>query len=188
MLTAAGVVLLVMQLGQGAPLFLAMLGGAAVWLLLAPFAIAMPAGAFAVSCSRGPSRRWSPMKTRPAKHYVSPVLALMLSTLTVGWLVPRAYQETGRAVSRLVPDGVRRTDGGHTRETTLDQLVDGARSIPGAGKELLRRAAWVLPSFLAPLFAAILVRVRARWKLREAVAATLVIFGISVRLAMGSVM
>jgi hypothetical protein len=46
LLTAAGVVLLVWQLGPGGLLYVAPLGGAAVWLLSGPFALAMPAGAF----------------------------------------------------------------------------------------------------------------------------------------------
>jgi hypothetical protein len=111
-----------------------------------------------------------------------------VSALTVGWLVPLAYQETGWAVSRFQPDSlpVEQTQVRPER-LTLDQLVARMGSVPGAGQDLLRRAAWIAPSFLAPLFAGVLVRIRKRWTRDEVAVATLVIYVISVRLAMGSV-
>jgi hypothetical protein len=45
----------------------------------------------------------------------------------------------------------------------------------------LRRAAWPALSFLAPLFAAVLVRIAASWTWTETAAAIVVIFVISVR-------
>jgi hypothetical protein len=153
------------------PLYLAMLGGAAVWLLPAPFAIAMPAGAFGGVLLARAEQKVVADEESTGDILRLAVLALLFSALTVGWLVPLAYQETGRAVSRFQNDRppVELTEVRPER-LRLDELVAGMGSVPGAGQELMRRAVWIVLAFLAPSFAAFLVRIRARWRRREAVA------------------
>ena len=50
LLTFVGAVLIVMKLGPGGLLYLAALGGSAVWLLPGPLALAIPAAPLGASC------------------------------------------------------------------------------------------------------------------------------------------
>ena len=62
----------------------------------------------------------------------------------------------------------------------LDELLLQARSVPETRQELVRRAVRIVPSFLMPLFAGVLVMLKPRWTYKTAVGATLGMFVISV--------
>jgi len=178
-LTAAAVMLIVMKPG---------LGGreSAVWLLPAALTIALPAGAFGGILLTRSGRQgiidanWVDETARLA------VLALLLSAVTGGWLVPLAGQKTDRARSRLPAD----THQVEVREVTpsrltLNQLFVQMDSAPGVTQELLRRAAWIAASFLLPLAAGV-ARLKSSWTQSEAALAAVMVFMISVRLGMGT--
>ena len=184
-LTVAAVLLIVQKLGPGGPLYLATLSESALWLLPTALALATPAGAFGgillTRTRQGDAidQGWADDTARLA------VLALLVSALTVGWLVPLSLQET-EALSRFQAD-VRPLEQREVRleGRTLGQLFVELDSVPGAGQELLRRAAWIVPSFVLPLVAGVLAKLRSRWTQGEAALATVMLFIISARLATG---
>ena len=179
-LTAAAVMLIVMKPG---------LGGreSAVWFLPAALTIAVPAGAFGGILLTRAGRQGS-----IDEHWVDEtarvaLLALLLTTVTVGWLVPLACRQTDRSMRRLQADihQVEVREGTASR-LTLDQLFVQADSAPGATQELLRRAAWIAASFLLPLIAGVLTKLKSSWTRSEAALAAAMVFMISVRLGTGT--
>jgi hypothetical protein len=186
-LTAAAVVLVVVKLGPGGPLLLPALGGSVVWLLPGALAVATPAGGFGgillTRTRQGEitDEGWVDDTARLA------VLALLLSALTVGWLVPLASHEIDGALSRLRTD-IPAVDQREVKveKLTLDQLFVDLDSVPGVRHELLRRAAWIALSFLLSLAAGALGKRRSGWTQGEAATATVMVFMISARLGMGN--
>jgi hypothetical protein len=179
---AAGTVIgILSELGAGGVLFLAILGGAIAWLLPQAFAFALPAGTFGgVLLTRAGHSAGVPADDDSMRELVRlAVLALVLSTLTVGWLVPMASVEASRPFSRYQdsPAEPRETN---PSTLALDVLLAQAGSVPEARQELVRRAVRIAPSFVMPLFGGVLVILRPRWTFKAAVAATLAAFVISV--------
>lgn len=171
---------LLRELGNGALLLLVVWGGTVIWLLPAVFALALPAGAFGVVLLTHADPSTGNTEEDPKRETVRlAVYALMLSTLTVGWLVPLAsrvatgtfapYQDSAQAEQPEV----------RPRTLPLDELIARAGSVPEGQEELLRRARRIAPSFLMPLFAGGLVIVRPRWTIKSAVTATVTVFLIS---------
>jgi hypothetical protein len=172
---------LLRELGNGAVLFLAVLGGAVIWLLPGVFALALPAGAFGGVLLTHADQSTGIVDEDSTREMVRlAVLALMLSMLTVGWLVPMASRQVTGAFAPY-QDSVQAVQP-EVKPTTLplDQLIARASSEPEGKQELLRRAARIAPSFLMPLLAGVLVMVRPRWTYKAAVTATLAVFVISV--------
>jgi hypothetical protein len=129
-LTAAGVALVLVKLGPGGLIYLAALGGSAVWLLPGPLAVATPAGAFGRRPAHASRQRRVREDSTGATVRVA-VLALLVSALTVGWLVPLAYLETGRKLSRFQGDSLPVEQPVIGLEgLTLDQLFVKADSVP----------------------------------------------------------
>jgi hypothetical protein len=186
-LTAAAVLLIVLKPGPGGLIYFAALGESAVWVVPGTFALAIPAGAFGgILLTRAGQadiigQNWADDTARLA------VLALLLSALTVGWLVPLAYHETDRAISQFRADilPVEQQEV-KVERLTLDQLFVKLDSASRARQELLRRAARIAPSFLLPLVAGVLAKRRSRWTRGEAAIATVMVFMISARLGMGN--
>ena len=172
---------LLRELGNDALLLLVVLGGTVIWLLPGVFALALPAGAFGVVLLTHADPSTANTDEDPKRETVRlAVYALMLSTLTVGWLVPLASRV---ATGTFAPyQGSAQAEQSELRPRTLllDELIARAGSMPHGQEELLRRVAWIAPSFLMPLFAGILVIVRPWWTNKAAVTATVAVFLISV--------
>ena len=175
-LTAAAVMLIVMRPGPGGR-------ESALRLLPAALTLAVPAGVFGgILLTRARQgdiidEHWVDETARLA------VLALLLNAVIVGWLVPLAHRETDRSISRPQTDthqvDVRKVT---AARLTLDQLFVQIDSAPGARQELLRRAAWIAASFLLPLVAGVLAKLKSSWTQSEAALAAVMVFMISVRL------
>src|SRR5262245_40843152 len=85
---------LLRELGNGALLFLVVLGGTVIWLLPAVFALALPAGAFgAVMLTHARVSTGNASDEDSTREMARlAVVALTLSTLIVGWLMPLALR------------------------------------------------------------------------------------------------
>jgi hypothetical protein len=179
--TMIGAAAAVMTLGSGSLLFLAILGPTAVWLLPAFVVVALPAGAFGgvMLTHADRSGEFGPDEDANREAMQLAVLAMLLSAVIVGWLVPMANQPTEAAFAPYwsgEPPALEITPA----TLSLDALVVGISSVPGARQELLRRAGWVLPSFLLPLLAAGLGVVKRQWTYRQSVAATVAVFALTI--------
>jgi hypothetical protein len=171
----------VMTLGRGGLLFLAILGPAAVWLLPAVVIVVLPAGAFGGVMLTYADRAggYDPDEEFNREAIRLAVLAMLMSALIVGWLVPITNQSTEAAFSRFqtgAPAALESTPA----KLTLDALLAGMNSVPGARQELVRRSTWVVLSLLLPLLAAGLGVMKRRWTYRQSLAATLAVFVIFV--------
>ncbi len=172
---------LLRALGSGALLFLAVLGGTVIWLLPAVFALALPAGAFGAVLLTHARQSTGHAADEDSRREMTrlAVIALILSMVTVGWLMPLALREMvgtspphQRGVHAARPE---------VRPATLllDELIVRAGSVPAGRQELLHRAALIALSFVMPLLAGALVMLKPQWMYSTAVAATLAVFIIS---------
>jgi len=186
-LTAAGFMLIVLKPGQGGPTLFFGLNESAVWLLPGALALAIPAGVFGGILLTRVGQPDIIDETWADDTAGLAVLALLLSALTVGWLVPLAGGQTDRAMSGIQTDTPQvELREGRTSRLTLDRLVVQMDSTPGARQELWRRAAWIAPSVLLPLVAGVLAKLRAPWTRGEAALAVVMVFMISLRLGIGN--
>ena len=186
-LTGASAMLIAMKLGSDGLLYGAALGASVVWLLPGAMMLAAPAGAFGGVLFRQAersSRRRSRRRNLTIETLSLAVVAMIVSVLTVGWLVPRAHRETDRAIARVQQDdAMNRELPRFTFEgVPLDELLAQSEAMPGAWQELLRRATWIAASFLLPLVASVFITVKPRWTYGGATIATLAVFAISVQL------
>jgi hypothetical protein len=169
-------------LGNGGILFLAILGGAIIWILPGLFTVALPAGAFGgVLLTQAEHPANDDPDEDPRREIVRLALfTLVVSMLLVGWILPMGFGDMSGQFDRY-RDGAQ-AEQGEVRPGSLplDELLLQAGSVPEARQELLRRAARILPSFFMPLFAGVLVMVRPRWTYKTAVGATLAVFAVSV--------
>ena len=112
---------------------------------------------------------------------------MLLSTVIVGWLVPVAGQPAETAFARYQDNHAQIGPEVRPAKLSLEQLVAGIGSVPGAGQELLPSGAWIGETLLMPLFAAVLVAVKRRWTYGSAAAATLAVFAVFVGVVMRTV-
>jgi hypothetical protein len=115
------------------------------------------------------------------------VIAMVLSTLVSGWIVPLGPERVEQEFSRF-RDSTAAPEPADERpeRLKLDELILRMNSVPGAGQELLRRFMWIAASFFTPLLAGVLVRLKSRWTQGEAAAATLALFIFTFQLVFGS--
>ena len=167
----------VMTAGFDGLLLLAILGPTAVWLLPAFVVVALPAGAFGGVMLTHADRAagFGPDEDANRKAMQLAVIAMLLSVLIVGWIVPTAYEPTEAAFSRY-QNGATAAPEIRPARLTLDTLLVEINSVPGAKQELLRRAGWMVLSLLLPLFAAGLGVVKRSWTFSQSVAATAAAF------------
>jgi hypothetical protein len=171
------VVALVLSAFRLGPLVVAMLGGFVLWLIPAHLVVALPAAAFGgvliTHAEAVNANEQSEDLGADSRRLI--ILTTLVSLLTVGWFVPWAGHETGRAFSRYVDRGVEKAAPTPTA-LTLDELVVQAGSDPAARSELVRRVVWPVAAFLLPLLAIILSRAHHRWRYRSAIGATVAVF------------
>jgi hypothetical protein len=189
LLSVAAALQAVLAMGSNGLLFLAIVGPAAVFLLPPFIVLALPAGAFGgilfTHADRATVDEPDEHAHRDAVRLA--VLATIVSTVMVGWLVPQAGQPIEAAFSRFQDNSAQVAAAVSPARLSLDELVLAIGSVPGAGQELLRRVAWIAASLLMPLFATLLVAVKRRWTYGAAAAATLAVFGVFVGLMTGRI-
>lgn len=160
--------------GPGFVLYLAMLGGAAAWLLPALVAQSLPCGILGGTLVAGAG---SPSEHRPAAGAVvaSTCLVTVMSLGLVGWLMPQGYQQTAARSNRFVnAKATARETAPVPSALELPQLM-GYRS-DGGRAELARRLQPVGLVFLLGLVAAGLVASQLAWTTTTALAATAVVY------------
>lgn len=166
--------------GSGFLLYVAMLGPAALWLLPAHVALALPFGLFGGALLAGAGARTS--DRAQAKEVIVLTIALTcLSLYLVGWLMPAAAHATGTAVARYQGStAAGQAEAGRPSTYELPRLLAG-RADPEAGAELRRRLQPVAACLFLGLLAAGLVASPLTWRTRTAVIATVLLFILQVR-------
>jgi hypothetical protein len=161
------------------PLAVAMLGGFALWLLPGHLAVSLPAAAFGgVLMTHAEGVDSNEDREEARGQTVRLILCTTLvSLLCVGWLMPWAYQESGRAFSRFVDRSSSVEEPARARaDLTLEELLVRGGSDPVARSELTRRAGWVGAAFFLPLLAILLCGAHRRWTYQSALGATVAVF------------
>lgn len=181
-LTSATFLVALFMAGPGFLLYLAMLGGAAAWLLPGLVAQALPCGLLGgtLVAAANPS---SEERLRPAGVVGATCLLTVAALGLVGWLTPQGYQASAAATARYRtgPSSATRAEA-----TARPSQSPAALELPalmadtsdGARAELWRRLLPVAATFVLGVIAAGVVGSGARWTTRTAVVATGVVFAI----------
>lgn len=181
-LTSATFLVALFMAGPGFLLYLAMLGGAAAWLLPGLVAQALPCGLFGgtLVAAAGPA---SEERVRPAAVVGATCLLTVAALALVGWLAPQGYQATAAATARYrTGPSTASRDGATARPpqspAALELPALMADASDGARGELWRRLLPVVATFVLGVVAAGVVGSGARWSTRTALVATAVVFAI----------
>ena len=162
--------------GPGFLLYLAMLGGAAAWLLPALVAQALPLGLFggAMVAAAGPR---SDRRVTARAIVAATGLATLLLLGTVGWLTPHAYHATAARSERYrsPASAARPAPPAPSALELPDLAVDPSEA---ARTELRRRLQPVGLVFILGLAAAGFAASTLHWTARAALALTAILFAI----------
>ncbi len=159
--------------GPGLLLYVAMLGGSAVWLLPGLLAQALPLGLFGGTLVAAASRPTND-RIAPAQLLMPTVLIVGLCLGLTGWMVPEGYRVTAAAAARFTGGTESASDSLPAPALDLPSLV--AAGTPAARSELGRRLLPVTGCALAGLVAAVLLAVGIRLPIRAVVVLTLALF------------
>lgn len=175
-LTLATLFVTAAMAGPGFLLYLAMLGGAAAWLLPALVAQALPCGLFggAMVAAAGPR----PERRAGARAIVAATgLATLLLLGTVGWLTPHANQATAARSDRFRgPASAQRP--APPAPSALELPALASEPSEAARVELRRRLQPVGLVFILGLIASGFAASRLVWSTRAALALTAILFAI----------
>ena len=176
--TAGALLTTAFRLGTGFPLYLAILGVDAIWLLPVHIVLALPAGLLGgiVFAAGGTAKADESVDVRGAVRVT--VLATMVSLLLIGWMMPWAHRATAAAIDRVR---------GMPVESTGEPLPPAALELPAllaassdaARAELSWRLAPVAACLALGTVGVLLMAVPWTWTRRGAlVVATLVFVGL----------
>jgi hypothetical protein len=145
---------LTFSLGPGFLLYLAALGGTALWLLPGLLAQTIPVGLLGGALVSGGQGEPDQRPTMSDAVSVA-ILGVLLSTYCVGWGVPEAYLETSSAAERVTSQRAVLTEAQRVRRLDLPALLRDAT--PDAQRELWSRLRLILRAVAAGALAVVLV-------------------------------